>query len=330
MGNCKVTTPQQRTFVVKAGMTPQDVINAKNATPQQKKVAYAFDNDGVAGYSRAEAKLFNTTAITDKGSKGVSFWRTLPNGKKEETRVSNEALATFKYIPKGYKPNPNEPKLTEAEIRAKYKQLNRDVDNLKFYSNGQLKKEEISSNKSIYWNEGQYSKEIKYAENGDTISSKERNSDYNGAYTVEKEYKNGKLKHVKSTNYNRYSQFVEKQNDLTLDDKGDTLESVDFKKLNLFYNQYNTVKKYQNGRGRTEDVSVHDQYWGSKTLANNATYNGRKVKSIEDVGYADRVKVTELDGKVKYYAKDGTQLKESYALKNPNPSWFEKLCDKIF
>ena len=88
-----------RTFIVKAGMTPQDVINSNEATAQQKKMAYVFDSDGVAGYSQREADVFNATLITDRGQNGVSLWTRYKDGSKKETKYSGD-ISSFKFAPK--------------------------------------------------------------------------------------------------------------------------------------------------------------------------------------------------------------------------------------
>ena len=89
-----------RIFIVKAGMTPQDVINSKEATAQQKKMAYVFDSDGVAGYSQREADVFNATLITDRGQNGVSLWTRYKDGSKKETKYGGD-ISSFKFAPKG-------------------------------------------------------------------------------------------------------------------------------------------------------------------------------------------------------------------------------------
>ena len=97
MGNPQTVN---RIFIVKAGMTPQDVINSKKATAQQKKMAYVFDSDGVAGYSQREADVFNATLITDRGQNGVSLWTRYKDGSKKETKYSGD-ISSFKFAPKG-------------------------------------------------------------------------------------------------------------------------------------------------------------------------------------------------------------------------------------
>ena len=89
-----------RIFILKAGMTPQDVINSKEATAQQKKMAYVFDSDGVAGYSQREADVFNATLITDRGQNGVSLWTRYKDGSKKETKYGGD-ISSFKFAPKG-------------------------------------------------------------------------------------------------------------------------------------------------------------------------------------------------------------------------------------
>lgn len=98
MGN--KSSVQQRIFYIKAGMTPNDVIKSHGATVQQKKLAFVFDSDGVAGYSQREADIFNATTINDKGKEGIFLWTRYCNGEKIKTTVSGD-LAKFKYMPLG-------------------------------------------------------------------------------------------------------------------------------------------------------------------------------------------------------------------------------------
>lgn len=317
----------QRTFVVRAGMTPEDVMNAKNATAQQKKMSAAFDNDGVYGYSKEEAKLFNSTSIADHGEKGVSLWTKNQQGVKKETKVALKDIKTYKYKPEGYKIVNLRPKLTETELKAKYKELGYNVNDLKFHKNGQLKKEEVHRNLSNYWEEKTI---VEYAENGDTTNyEKHKERDYSHL-TTKRDYNNGKRAKEEYCDYDRISKSSEGSYTLTYDSKGDTLAYVwEGDKAAFCNHPIKRVTKYQNGKGRVEEGGIFNRYAGFcgkvKIWNKTATYNGRVVKNVEDVGFAGRVKVTELDGTVKYYAQDGTQLKTEYATKNPNPSWFERL-----
>ena len=95
MGNTKIN---QRTFVVKAGMTPEDVVKSANATPQQKKYAVIFDSDGIKGYSQREADIFNSTTITERGNQGISLWTRYANGSKKETKFKGD-ISSFKFTP---------------------------------------------------------------------------------------------------------------------------------------------------------------------------------------------------------------------------------------
>lgn len=69
---------QQRKFIVKAGMTVDDVKNSKEATAMQKKYASDFDTDGQKGFSQKEADLFNATTFSEKSAlkqnESVSFF----------------------------------------------------------------------------------------------------------------------------------------------------------------------------------------------------------------------------------------------------------------
>ena len=91
-----------RILMVKAGMTPQDVINSKQATPLQKKFALAFDSDGVEGYSEREAAVFNATLIADKGKDGAVFsTRFQDNTVVQYQMPAGVDVSVFKFAPQG-------------------------------------------------------------------------------------------------------------------------------------------------------------------------------------------------------------------------------------
>ena len=193
-----------RTFMVKAGMTPQDVINSKEATAQQKKMAYVFDSDGVAGYSQREADVFNATLITDRGQNGVSLWTRYKDGSKKETRYVGD-ITNFKYAPKGEvkpyvvakKQAPNAPKIDQTkslatQIVQEFEQTGKGELNVETYDSGKLKSR-------VYINQNG-NKEVTqlYYENG-TLQEERVNIKPNGHYrrwfVPEKRtyYPNGKL-----------------------------------------------------------------------------------------------------------------------------------------
>ena len=94
MGNVNV---QQRKFIVKAGMTTEDVKNSKEATALQKKYASAFDTDGVKGFSQKEADLFNATTFSEKADGSVTFWTRQKDGTKKGTKFNiNDKNIQFK------------------------------------------------------------------------------------------------------------------------------------------------------------------------------------------------------------------------------------------
>ena len=149
MGN--KLNPVKRTLVIKAGMTPQDVINSKKATPQQKKMAYIFDSDGVAGYSQREADVFNATLIADRGKNGVSLWTRCKDNSKKETKFIGD-VASFKYAPKGnVKPyvvakkqalatsKIDKTKSYATQIVQKFEQTGKGELNVETYDNGKVK-----------------------------------------------------------------------------------------------------------------------------------------------------------------------------------------------
>lgn len=84
------TTVQSRKFVVKAGMTAEDVKNSKSATALQKKYANVFDSDGQKGYSQKEADLFNATTFSEKADGSVMFWTRQKDGTKKGTKMSGD------------------------------------------------------------------------------------------------------------------------------------------------------------------------------------------------------------------------------------------------
>ena len=81
---------QQRKFIVKAGMTAEDVKNSKEATSLQKKYASAFDTDGQNGFSQKEADLFNATTFEEKEDGTVTFWTRQKDGAKKGTKFDSE------------------------------------------------------------------------------------------------------------------------------------------------------------------------------------------------------------------------------------------------
>ena len=89
---------QKRTFVVTAGMTPDDVINSKNATSAQKMMAKAFDSDGIFGYSSEEATRFNKTSISLKSNNEVSLYTRDKNGNIINQQHYKGDLSKFKYM----------------------------------------------------------------------------------------------------------------------------------------------------------------------------------------------------------------------------------------
>ena len=80
---------QNRKFVIKAGMTVEDVKNSKDATKMQKKYASAFDTDGQKGFSQKEADLFNSTTFSEKADGSVIFWTRQVDGTKKGTKFSS-------------------------------------------------------------------------------------------------------------------------------------------------------------------------------------------------------------------------------------------------
>ena len=84
------TTLQHRKFIVKAGMTADDVKKSKDATALQKKYANVFDSDGQKGFSQKEANLFNATTISEKADGSIMFWTRQKDGTKKGTLMSGD------------------------------------------------------------------------------------------------------------------------------------------------------------------------------------------------------------------------------------------------
>ena len=87
MSNLKI---QQHKFVVKAGMTVDDIKNSKDTTALQKKYASAFDTDGHKGFSQKEADLFNATTFSEKSDGTVIFWTRQKDGTKKGTKFDSK------------------------------------------------------------------------------------------------------------------------------------------------------------------------------------------------------------------------------------------------
>ena len=91
------TNVQQHKFILKAGMTSEDVKRSKDATALQKKYASAFDTDGIKGFSQKEADLFNATTFSEKADGSVTFWTRQKDGTKKGTKFDiNDNNIQFK------------------------------------------------------------------------------------------------------------------------------------------------------------------------------------------------------------------------------------------
>ena len=88
---------QQRKFIVKAGMTADDIKNSKDATVLQKKYASAFDTDGKKGFSQKEADLFNATTFAEKADGTVTFWTRQKDGTKKGTKFNIKDSNTIQF-----------------------------------------------------------------------------------------------------------------------------------------------------------------------------------------------------------------------------------------
>ena len=81
---------EKRKFIVKAGMTVDDVKNSKEATALQKKYASSFETDGKKGFSKKEADLFNATTFSEKADGSVIFWTRQKDGTKKGTKFDSK------------------------------------------------------------------------------------------------------------------------------------------------------------------------------------------------------------------------------------------------
>lgn len=320
MGN---TTAVKRTFVVEAGMKPQDVIRSSLATEQQKRLAHIFDADGIEGYSQREANIFNATTITDKGEKGVTLWTTFADGSKKATNVSNDMLPDYKYSPDG-EVNHTKMKMTPEQLEEKYKGKGR--LEYEYYPNGQLKQEKLYHT-NTYDSRGVI-KEVKYKQNGDTISYKSKDGGNLHSYWVDTEkdyYENGKVHNVSRTEVHRWTSSSDPTT-IEYDMRGDTIKYYSSKKMGLGA-EIHVIEKYAGGRARFENKKYAGYGFSEDVSINKATFDGKPVKYIKDIGKG-YCKVTSKDGTESYYNKDGIKLTKEYVEKQTQ-GWFMDLVDNV-
>ena len=317
MGNPQTVN---RIFIVKAGMTPQDVINSKEATAQQKKMAYVFDSDGVAGYSKREADVFNATLITDRGQNGVSLWTRYKDGSKKETRYVGD-VTSFKYAPTGeVKPYVVAKKQTpttktkslatqiiqefertgkgelkvetydNGNIKSKiYKNKENEVTQI-YYVNGNLSMSEVRKNSKYEhrWITTEYNT---YYENGNLKSSKTKELYPVGSGTEKTQlyYENGKPKSSEVRAYNEYARkWITTENN-TYYTNGN-LESSKTKEL--YPDDHGTEKTqlyYENGKPKSSEVRAYNEYARKWITTENNTYytNGNLESSKTKELYPD-------------------------------------------
>ena len=197
----------QRSLLVKANMTPADVRNAKNATPEQKAMANIFDANNDGKYSQAEANIFNSTLISDHGNGKVSLWTRYTDGTRKETVVSGD-VAAYKHAPsKSVKPyvrrvavkktNVDTTKSLATQLIQNFEKTGKGKLNVGTYENGNIKFKK-------YKEAGYFGKEanVTYYENGKQESSNVRVWDdvCSDWVTTEdkKYYSNGHLKSSKT------------------------------------------------------------------------------------------------------------------------------------
>ena len=111
------TTVQHRKFVVKAGMTAEDVKKSKDATALQKKYANVFDSDGQKGFSQKEADLFNATTFSEKADGSVMFWTRQKDGTKKGTKMTGDVKDMHYATKKEVKPYVTTKKVAKKTVK---------------------------------------------------------------------------------------------------------------------------------------------------------------------------------------------------------------------
>ena len=111
------TTVQHRKFIVKAGMTAEDVKNSKDATALQKKYANVFDSDGQKGFSQKEADLFNATTFSEKADGSVMFWTRQKDGTKKGTKMTGDVKDMHYATKKEVKPYVTTKKVAKKTVK---------------------------------------------------------------------------------------------------------------------------------------------------------------------------------------------------------------------
>ena len=322
MGN---QTTVQRTFVIKAGMTPQDVITSKEATAQQKKIAYVFDADGITGYSQREADVFNATIIADRGKNGVSLWTRYKDGSRKEVKCTGD-ISNFKYAPKGEV----KPYIVRNSLATKM------IQNFQQTGNGELKIETYSTGnvKRKTLNNSSTKVDINYYDNGNIQHEVVKKSEKSGLfglfrynYTANENhyYENGKLK----------SSYEQKP------------PIPDYKSLRIVKKSFNENGKINNRQVEVSDgweiyVSEEDKYYPNGKLKSqfkrmdshngkcsvvNYTEDGKKlneqIKRPRDYKWEDP-EIILLD---KQYYPNG---KLKYSFKRDNSAWKQTTVENYY
>lgn len=242
--------PVLPTFMVKAGMTPQDVIDARDATPQQKKLAYAFDSDGELGYSQREADVFNATAIQDRGKLGVALFTKYKDGTEKKTKFVGD-IADFKYAPKG-EVEPYE--FIKATTTQNDKTCPRE-DKIKYYRNGSKKFEKL------YYPNGQLKSYVKYYRNGNVKLEKLY---YQSGQMKSREKYNSK---GKTTNYISYYEYGIKEHEYIR------------RNIGLFGIKSQHEKYYYGNGMKKREIDIgSDNIWLEKTYYPNGEVKEDKKK----------------------------------------------------
>ena len=204
-----------------------------------------------------------------------------------------------------------------------------------YYNNGKIKQEVVRQ----YHKRGPIIKQIDYNANGDTIKASYRVGGNGTSYIqVTKDYySNGRCKREVWDGTNCHKPTYEYPAPIVYPDNrkieysanGDTLsyqENAGIRDCGGL-GRYHTIKKYAGGKGRVEKIGYDGYIDKSVVYESSQTFNGKPVKSIEDLGKG-YCKVISLDGKESYYNKDGTCLKKEYVEKQTQ-GWFMDLVDNV-
>ena len=313
----------QRSLLVKANMTPADVRNAKNATPEQKAMANVFDANNDGKYSQAEANIFNSTLISDHGNGKVSLWTRYTDGTRKETVVSGD-VAAYKHAPsKNVKPyvrkvavkktNVDTTKSLATQLIQNFEKTGKGKLNVGTYENGNIKFKK-------YKEAGYFGKEanVTYYENGKQESSNVRvwdNVCSDWVTTEDKKYySNGHLKSSKT----KEPKYFGKETNVTYYENGKQ-ESSNVRVWDNVCSDWVTTedKKYYSNGHLKSSKTKEPKYFGKET---NVTYYENGKQESSNVRVWDDVCSDWVTTEYKKYYSNG-HLKSS---KTKEPKYFGK------